>query len=214
MPRGKLAIIGAIVIVIGFLASLSLFAVRETEQVLVLQFGQWKATVQEPGLHYKHFWQSAQKFEKRVLSVDPDAEEVLLIDQKRILVDAFARYRITDPLRFFQTVRSIGSDDQVEITVGLDEFVDHLDRHRRMDVVVHVAVHEQKFANEVLGVGLVCRCLEVVGVLDRVAFHQALILLRPIDVVTAIVVVPCSGDCNFEEFGVAEDCVGRCEPAP
>jgi len=111
MPRGKLAIIGAVVIVIGILASLSLFTVRETEQVLVLQFGQWKATVQDPGLHYKNFWQNAQKYEKRVLSVDPEAEEVLLIDQKRILVDAFARYRITDPLRFFQTVRNENTFD-------------------------------------------------------------------------------------------------------
>ena len=106
MPRGKLAIIGAIVIVIGIVASLSLFSVRETEQKLVLQFGEWKRTASEPGLHFKWFWQSARTFEKRVLSVDPPAEEVLLIDQKRILVDAFARYRITDPLKFFQTVRT------------------------------------------------------------------------------------------------------------
>jgi membrane protease subunit HflC len=106
MPRGKFAIFGAVIIVIGILAAFSVFTVRETEQVLVLQFGEWKETVQEPGIHYKHFWQSAQKYEKRVLSVDPDAEEVLLNDQKRILVDAFARYRIVDPLKFFQTVRN------------------------------------------------------------------------------------------------------------
>jgi membrane protease subunit HflC len=99
------------VIVIGILAAFSVFTVRETEQALVLQFGEWKDTVQSPGIHYKHFWQSAQKYEKRVLSVDPDAEEVLLNDQKRILVDSFARYRISDPLRFFQTVRN-------EVTFG------------------------------------------------------------------------------------------------
>lgn len=106
MLRSKLAIIGAVVIVMGIVASLSVFTVRETEQALVLQFGQWKNTVQEPGIEFKWPWQSVQKFEKRVLSVDPDAEEVLLNDQKRILVDAFARYRITDPLKFFQTVRT------------------------------------------------------------------------------------------------------------
>ena len=106
MPRSRTAVIGAIVIVIGIFAAFSVFTVRETDQVLVLQFGEWKNTVQDPGLHYKHFWQSAKKYESRVLSVDPDAEEVLLNDQKRILVDAFARYRITDPLRFFQTVRN------------------------------------------------------------------------------------------------------------
>jgi len=106
MLRGKLAIVGIIVIGLGIIASLSIFTVRETEQKLVLEFGQWKRTAQEPGLKFKWFWQSARTFEKRVLSVDPEAEEVLLNDQKRIVVDAFARYRITDPLRFFQTVRT------------------------------------------------------------------------------------------------------------
>jgi len=106
MPRSKLAIVGAVIIVLGIIASFSVFTVRETEQKLVLQFGQWKRTASEPGIQFKWLWQSAQKYEKRVLSVDPDAEEVLLNDQKRILVDAFARYRITDPLKFFQTVRT------------------------------------------------------------------------------------------------------------
>lgn len=106
MPRGKLAIIGAIVIVLGIIANLSIFTVRETEQALVLQFGEFKRAAREPGIEFKWPWQSTQKYEKRVLSVDPDAEEVLLKDQKRILVDAFARYRIVDPLRFFQTVRT------------------------------------------------------------------------------------------------------------
>lgn len=106
MPKGKLALFGAVVIALGIIISLSVFTVRETEQALVLQFGQWKRTASEPGIQFKWLWQSAQKFEKRVLSVDPDAEEVLLNDQKRILVDAFARYRIVDPLRFFQTVRN------------------------------------------------------------------------------------------------------------
>ncbi|MFT5180965.1 MAG: membrane protease subunit HflC [Alphaproteobacteria bacterium] len=106
MLKGKLAIAGVLIVAIGFAALLSIFQVRETEQALVLQFGQWKRTASEPGIQFKWPWQSAQKFEKRVLSVDPQAEEVILNDQKRILVDAFARYRITDPLKFFQTVRT------------------------------------------------------------------------------------------------------------
>lgn len=106
MPQGKLAIAGVVLIVIGFIAILSIFTVRETEQKLVLQFGEFKRAVQEPGIKFKWFWQSAQAYENRVLSVDPDAEEVLLNDQKRIVVDAFARYRIVDALKFFQTVRT------------------------------------------------------------------------------------------------------------
>jgi membrane protease subunit HflC len=107
MSRAKLAIIGGLIVVIGILLNSGLFTVRETEQVLVLQFGQHKRTVRDPGLHFKvPLIQEAVAYDKRVLSVDPDAEEMLLRDQKRILVDAFARYRITDPRRFFQTVRN------------------------------------------------------------------------------------------------------------
>tara|TARA_B110000196_G_scaffold58975_1_gene48948 strand:- start:1758 stop:2660 length:903 start_codon:yes stop_codon:yes gene_type:complete len=106
MSRFKFAILGAIVVALGIIISVSVFTVRETEQALVLQFGQWQRTASDPGIQFKWAWQSAQKYEKRVLSVDPPAEEVLLNDQKRILVDAFARYKITDPLKFFQTVRT------------------------------------------------------------------------------------------------------------
>lgn len=106
MSRAKLAIIGGVIIIIGVLLNSGLFTVRETDQVLVLQLGEHKRTVQEPGLHFKiPFIQNVVSYDKRVLSVDPTAEEMLLSDQKRILVDAFARYRITDPLKFFQTVR-------------------------------------------------------------------------------------------------------------
>ena len=110
MSRAKLAIIGGIIIVIGVLLNSGLFTVRETEQVLVLQLGKHERTVREPGLHFKvPLVQNIIAFDKRVLSVDPPAEEMLLSDQKRILVDAFARYRITDPLKFFQTV----GDEQI-----------------------------------------------------------------------------------------------------
>lgn len=106
MLKGKLAIVGVVIVAIGIVSLLSIFQVRETDQALVLQFGQWKRTASEPGIQFKWPWQSAEKFEKRVLSVDPTAEEVILNDQKRILVDSFARYRIVDPLKFFQTVRT------------------------------------------------------------------------------------------------------------
>ncbi|MBT5770846.1 MAG: protease modulator HflC [Rhodospirillaceae bacterium] len=110
MSRAKLAIFGGVIIVIGVLLNSGLFTVSETQQVLVLQLGEHKRTVREPGLHFKvPLIQNVVAYDKRVLSVDPPAEEMLLSDQKRILVDAFARYRITDPLKFFQTVR----DEQI-----------------------------------------------------------------------------------------------------
>jgi len=107
MSRTKLFVIGGIIVLLGITLNAALFTVRETEQVLVLQFGEFKESVRDPGLHVKlPFIQNIQSYDKRVLSVDPDAEEMLLKDQKRIFVDAFARYRITDPRRFFQTVRN------------------------------------------------------------------------------------------------------------
>ena len=102
----RLAIVGAVLVALAVLALTSLFVVHQTQQVLVLQFGDPRRVVRDAGLHVKMPWQSVQPYDKRVLGIDPDAEEVLLNDQKRILVDAFVRYRIVDPLRFFQTVRN------------------------------------------------------------------------------------------------------------
>lgn len=86
----------------------SFFTVNQTQQALVLQFGEPKRIIQDPGLAFKlPFIQDAIFYESRVLSLIPqDAEEVILADQKRIQIDAYARYRIKDPLLFFQTVRN------------------------------------------------------------------------------------------------------------
>ena len=98
----------AIVALIFAGVSGSLFTVNQTQQALVLQFGEPKRTIQEPGLALKlPFIQDVTYYEKRVLSLIPqDAEEVILADQKRLQVDAYARYRIEDPLLFYQTVRN------------------------------------------------------------------------------------------------------------
>jgi membrane protease subunit HflC len=91
-----------------FAAYNSAFTVNQTQQALVLQLGEPKRTIQEPGLAFKlPFIQDVTYYEKRVLSLIPqDAEEVILSDQKRLKVDAYARYQITDPLLFYQTVRN------------------------------------------------------------------------------------------------------------
>ena len=84
----------------------SLFTVYETQQALVLQFGRFIKTVTEPGLHFKvPFLQNVVYIDRRVLDFDAPSEEVILGDQKRLVVDAFARYRITDAQRFYQSVR-------------------------------------------------------------------------------------------------------------
>lgn len=107
MNRIVMLILGVGVIVVGLVAFNTLFTVHQTQQALVLQFGEPIRVVTEPGLHYMvPFMQNVQFYEKRVLNLDPPVERIILTDQKRILVDAFARYRINDSLRFFQTVRT------------------------------------------------------------------------------------------------------------
>ena len=95
----------------------SFFTVNQTQQALVLQFGEPKRIITKPGLAFKlPFIQDVIFYESRVLSLIPqDAEEVILADQKRIQIDAYARYRIEDPLLFFQTVRNeIGARARLE----------------------------------------------------------------------------------------------------
>jgi membrane protease subunit HflC len=99
---------GILVIAAGIVAFMMLFTVHQTAQVIVLRFGEPKRVITEPGLNWKLPWENVFEYEKRVLNLDPPVERVLLSDQKRLLVDAFARYRITDPLKFFQTVRTEG----------------------------------------------------------------------------------------------------------
>ena len=87
-------------------AYLTLFTVYQTQQALVLEFGKPKREIKDPGLHYKiPFIQNVEYFDKRILDIDTASQEVIASDKKRLVVDAFARYRITDPLMFFQSVR-------------------------------------------------------------------------------------------------------------
>jgi len=93
---------------IGFLTFTgAFFIVNETKQALVLQFGDPRKVITNPGLQFKiPFIQDAVFLDSRLLNLDPQPEEMILSDQKRIIVDSFARYRIVDPLKFFQTVRN------------------------------------------------------------------------------------------------------------
>jgi modulator of FtsH protease HflC len=107
MSRGTLLIVGVVLIVVGILATSSLFIVDQTETALVLQFGRPVRAVTEAGLQFKTpFVQNVVFFDKRLLDVEPPTEEVIAADQKRAIVDTYTRYLITDPLRFYQTVGS------------------------------------------------------------------------------------------------------------
>ena len=105
MNRRTLAILGIVVLVAGIIAFSALFTVHQTQQALVLQFGEPKRVVKDAGLHAKlPFIQNVVFLDKRMLSYDGGGEEVIASDRKRLVVDSFLRYRIDDPLRFYQTV--------------------------------------------------------------------------------------------------------------
>lgn len=102
----KTLIGGAIgVVVAGVLLLSTLFTVHQTEQVLVVQFGKPVRVITEPGLHAKiPFIQNTISFDRRLLDYEGTGEEVILGDQRRLIVDTFTRFRITDPLEYYQTV--------------------------------------------------------------------------------------------------------------
>jgi len=112
MKTSTLSIVA--LVVLGFIGINSLFIVEQTQQGIVLQFGEPKRTIQEPGLNWKlPFIQNVVFYENRVLSmVSSDSEEVILADQKRLEVDTYARFRITNPLLFYQTVRNVRGVEQ------------------------------------------------------------------------------------------------------
>ena len=104
--RGRFSVILIIFLVVaGFVTLSAAFVIDQREQGLVLQFGEPKRVIQDAGLFFKlPFIQQVVRFDKRLLDYDNVPEEVIASDQKRLVVDAFARYHIVDPLKFYQTV--------------------------------------------------------------------------------------------------------------
>ncbi len=105
-PRLLVALLVTLFIA-GVVIANSFFIVEQGEQALVLQFGQWKRTVQEPGLHTKiPFTEDVLLFEKRTLDIEPAGQQITLGDKTRLEVDTYARYRIVDPRRFYQAFQN------------------------------------------------------------------------------------------------------------
>ncbi len=107
MNRSVATILAIILVILGVIGYGSVFTVHETQQALVLQFGNPIKTVQESGLNFKTpFVQNVQFMEKRILDFDAPPVEAVAADKKRIVVDAYARFRIADPLEFYKTVNN------------------------------------------------------------------------------------------------------------
>jgi len=93
------------VVVLAVFAYQAIFVVQEVNQAIVLQFGDPKKIITKPGLNFKiPFIQNVVYLDRRVLNLDNPPEEVIAADQKRLIVDAFARFKIVDPLKFYISV--------------------------------------------------------------------------------------------------------------
>ena len=99
--KKSLAILGVLLAIAAIVAFNSMFTVHQAAQALILQLGNPVRVVQKPGLHFKTpFIQNVELYDRRILDLDPPPQEIILSDQKRVIVDAFARYKIVDPLEF------------------------------------------------------------------------------------------------------------------
>ena len=141
---GLLVVIAVAVLIVVYS---SLFTVYQTQQALVLRLGNPLPPITEPGLHVKApFIDTVVYIDKRILDLDAPAQEVIASDQKRLVVDAFARYRIKDPLRFYQTLGSVrGANLQLAIllnsalrrVLGEATFT-HVVRDQRADLMARI----------------------------------------------------------------------------
>lgn len=107
MKKMGLALFGIIIAAGAIIAYSAMFTVHQTQQALILQFGNPVDVVSQPGLNFKlPFIQNVRYFDRRILDLDPQPQEILLSDQKRINVDSFARYKIVDPLEFLKAAQT------------------------------------------------------------------------------------------------------------
>ncbi|HIN21810.1 MAG TPA: protease modulator HflC [Rhodospirillales bacterium] len=165
MNKPFLAVFGLIIVVVGVTAYGALFTVHQTQQALILQLGNPIRTVPEPGLHFKlPFIQNIEFYDNRILDLDPPVQEVILLDQKRINVDAFARYKIVNPLEFrkravtnqnFRQVFGNRLNAAIRAEIGKILLGDMLTEKRAqvMDVISrHMKAQAAEFGTEVIDV--------------------------------------------------------------
>src|SRR2546429_4351398 len=115
---------GIVILILLFLGAIvaysSIFTVSQTEQALVVRLGRPVDVVSEPGLNFKApFIDTVISIDKRILDLENPSQEVIASDQKRLVVDAFARYRIKNPLRFYHTIGSIQAAN-IQLTTPLN----------------------------------------------------------------------------------------------
>jgi membrane protease subunit HflC len=107
-----LAFLGGVAVVVVILIYTMFFTVQQTDIALVLQFGRPVRVVDHPGLQFKLPYQNVVIYDRRILDFEPPAEEVIASDQKRLIIDTYARFKIVNPLQFYQSVGTETAADQ------------------------------------------------------------------------------------------------------
>ncbi|MBW8015032.1 MAG: protease modulator HflC [Planctomycetes bacterium] len=132
----KLIIPIVIVVIVAILLAQSVFTVDETEQAIVTQLGKYVKTASEPGLHFKiPFVQMTKKFEKRVMEYDSKPAKMITSDKKQLVIDNYARWRIVDPLKFYEKVRSEQSAIDRLDDIVFSEIREEIARHTLTEIV-------------------------------------------------------------------------------
>lgn len=167
MGRIFSALLLVLIIAGGIAVYLSAFFVRQTEQAMVLRFGEFQDIIKKPGLHWKiPVADKVAYFDKRILDLDIKSKELPALDQKRLVVDAFLRFRITEPLEFYKSLtnefrarRRLGDvfEDALRKEIGASTFTDVV-RDKRDELMreikreVNAKAKTQNFGIEVVDV--------------------------------------------------------------
>ena len=157
------SLIVIVLILFGIGIFISAYTIDETEQGIILEFGRpVGSSITEPGLHFKFPWRQLVKLEKRILEYDVEAREILSLDKRRIVVDNYARWKISDPLQFYKSVRTINGGlnridpiiySELRVELGKHNLTEIVDNRR--EAIMEIVTNEARNKLNEYGIDLV-----------------------------------------------------------
>ena len=157
------SLIFIILILFGLGIFISAYTIDETEQGIILEFGRpVGGSITNPGLHFKFPWRQLVKLEKRILEYDVEAREILSLDKRRIVVDNYARWKISDPLQFYKSVRTINGGlnridpiiySELRVELGKHNLTEIVDNRR--EAIMEIVTNEARQKLKEYGIDLV-----------------------------------------------------------
>ena len=157
------SLIVIVLILFGIGIFISAYTIDETEQGIILEFGRpVGSSITQPGLHFKFPWRQLVKLEKRILEYDVEAREILSLDKRRIVVDNYARWKISDPLQFYKSVRTINGGlnridpiiySELRVELGKHNLTEIVDNRR--EAIMEIVTNEARKKLSEYGIDLV-----------------------------------------------------------